>query len=259
MKRPPLILIAAIVAGTAAAARGAGVRYGTEAEARALLDKAVALYKKDGAAAIEAIGKPGGPFLQRDLYVVVIGPDKKIAADPAEPELVGADVAVLRDPLGKPWALLLQKQATEDGRVIEYESKNPQTGRVEDKSAVGLRVDDWVFSSGFYLPPPKPAEKSAVETPKAGQENWAGKWTATDGDGSSYTITLDPSGTAQSGRGEGQQGFWLADAAGARIDWSDGWTDYLVPSTDAVERLAFAPGAPRDEKPESTTPVKREK
>jgi len=259
MNRWRAMFVAGLVAGTSAAARGAAVRYGTESEARALLDKAVALYRKDGAAAIEAIGRPGGSFLQRDLYVVVIGPDKKIAADPAEPELVGSEIATLRDPLGKPWALLLQKQATEDGRVVEYESKNPQTGRVEDKSAVGVRVDDWVFSCGYYLPPPKPAEKTAAAAPKAAQENWAGKWTATDSDGTPYTITLDPSGTAQSGRGEGQQGFWIADAAGARIDWSDGWTDYLVPASDAVERLAFAPGAPRDEKPESTTPVTREK
>ncbi|HET9794981.1 MAG TPA: cache domain-containing protein [Thermoanaerobaculia bacterium] len=259
MKRMRRMVVVGLVAGAAAAAHGASVRYGTEAEARALLDKAVALYRKEGAAAIEAIGKPAGPFVQRDLYVVVIGPDKKIAADAAEPELVGSEIATLRDPLGKPWALLLQKQATEDGVVVDYEAKNPQTGKVEDKSAVGVRVGDWVFSCGYYLPPPKPAEKAASEAPKPGQENWAGKWTTTDADGSPYTITLDPSGTAQSGRGEGQQGFWIPDAAGARIDWTDGWTDYLVPSSGAFERLAFAPGAPRDEKPESTTPVTREK
>ncbi len=258
MKRTRGLFFAGVL-GIASAAPAAAVRYGTEAEARALLDKAVALYRKDGASAIEAIGKPGGPFMKRDLFVVVIGPDRKIAADAAEPELVGSDVATLRDPLGKPWALLLQKQATEDGVVVDYEAKNPQTGRVEDKSAVGLRVDDWVFSCGYYLPPPKPAEKTAAEAPKPGQEAWAGKWTATDADGTPYTIALDASGTAESGRGEGQQGFWIADAAGARIDWSDGWTDYFVRSGDAFERLAFAPGAPRDEKPQSTTPVTREK
>jgi hypothetical protein len=258
MNRPRATLVG-IVAGIALAAQGATVRYGTETEARALLDKALALYRKDGAAAIEAIGKSGGPFVQRDLYVVVIGPDKKIAADAAEPELVGSDIATLRDPLGKPWALILQKQATEDGVIIDYEAKNPQTGRVEDKSAVAVRTGDWVFSCGYYLPPPKASEKTAAETPKAAGENWAGKWTATDADGSHYTIALDPSGTAQSARGEGQQGFWNADAAGVRIDWSDGWTDYLVSSSGTYERLAFAPGAPRDEKPESTTPLTREK
>jgi len=259
MKSAQAGLLAGIVIGVAALASGATVRYGTEAEARALLDKAVALFQKDGAPAVETIGKPSGPFFQRDLYVVVIGPDHKIAADAAEPELVGSDVATLRDPLGKPWALLLQKQATEDGVVVDYEAKNPQTGRVEDKSAVAVRAGDYVFSCGYYLPPPKPAEKPAAETPKAGSENWTGRWVATDADGGHFAIVLDAAGNAQSDRGEGQRGFWIVDASGVRIDWTDGWTDYLVAAPPGFERLSFAPGAPRDEKPESTTPVEREK
>lgn len=254
------ITAAAWLLAAAAAPAAAAVRYGTEAESRALLDKAVALFRKDGPSAIETIGKPSGPFLIRDLYVVVIGPDRKIAADPAEPELVGADVATLRDPGGKPWALLLARQATEDGVVVDYEAKNPQTGRVEDKSAVAVRAGDYVFSCGYYLPPPKPSEKPKTsEAPKAGEQKWTGRWAATDADGAHFTIVLDASGTAQSDRGEGQQGFWIVDASGPRIDWSDGWTDYFVPSDSGVERLAFAPGAPRDEKPDSTTPVTREK
>lgn len=252
-------LVAALALGAASRA-SAAVRYGTEAEARAMAEKAVALYRKEGAAAaIEAIGKANGPFFRRDLYVVVIGPDKKIAADPAEPELVGADVATLRDPHGKPWALLVQKQATEDGVFVDYEAKNPQTGRVEDKSAFSLKAGDYVFSCGYYLPPPEAAPAAAPATPAKGADSWAGKWTATDTDGAHFTISLDSSGNAESGRGEGQRGFWIVDASGIRIDWTDGWTDYLLPAGSGFERMSFAPGAPRDEKPDSTSPVTREK
>jgi hypothetical protein len=257
MRRIRKAFIAAALVGPSLA--WGAVRYGTEAESRALLDKAVALFRKEGASAVETIGKPSGPFLVRDLYVVVIGPDRKVAADPAEPELVGSDVVSLRDPHGKPWALLVEKQATEDGVVVEYEAKNPQTGRVEDKSALAVRAGDYVFSCGYYLPPPKPAEKTAAESAKPGQEKWTGKWMASDTDGSRFSIVLDPSGSAQSDRGEGQQGFWIVDASGPRIDWSDGWTDYFVASDTGVERLSFAPGAPRDEKPDSRSAVTREK
>ncbi|HET7453074.1 MAG TPA: hypothetical protein VFL12_10055, partial [Thermoanaerobaculia bacterium] len=118
---------------------------------------------------------------------------------------------------------------------------------------------DYVFSCGYYLPPPKPAEKTPPEAAKPGQEKWTGKWSATDTDGTRFSIVLDPSGSAQSDRGEGQQGFWIVDASGPRIDWSDGWTDYFVSSDAGVERLSFAPGAPRDEKPDSTSAVTREK
>ena len=259
MKLPLAAVLAAGFAFPSAAATR--VRYGTEAEAKQMAQKAVALYRKEGAAAAVAeIGKPSGPFFQRDLYVVAIGPDRKIAADPAEPELVGADVATLRDSLGKPWALLLQKQATEDGVFVEYEAKNPQTGRIEDKSGFALRADDWVFSCGYYLPPP---EAAAAETPAAsakGGDPWTGKWSATDADGTHFTISLDASGNAASDRGEGQRGFWIVEASGVRIDWSDGWTDYVLPASEgAFQRLSFVPGAPRDEKPESTTPITREK
>lgn len=251
--------MALLALGTVSRASAAPVRYGTEAEAKAMAEKAVALYRKEGAAAaIASIGKASGPFFHRDLYVVVIGPDKKIAADAAEPELVGADVATLRDPLGKPWALFIQKQATEDGVWVDYEAKNPQTGRVEDKSSFSIRADDHVFSCGYYLRPPEAASAAPAAAPGKA-DTWSGKWAATDTDGAHFTISLDASGSAVSDRGEGQRGFWIVDTSGARIDWTDGWTDYLLPSGSGFERMSFAPGAPRDEKPDSTTPITREK
>lgn len=253
-------LLAALAVAVPAAA--APVRYGTESEAHALLNKAVALFQKQGPSAIAEIGKPDGAFRKGDLYVFVIGPDRKIAADPFEASLVGADVATLRDPHGKPYALLIDKQATEDGTSIEYEATNPQTGRVEDKSALAVRSGAYVFACGYYLPPPKAARTEtteAAETKVAGAGSWAGRWSASDEDGSHFTIELDPAGNAASTRGEGQRGFWIFEQDHVRIDWSDGWTDYLVPSDAGFQKMSFAPGAARDEKPSSTTAIEREK
>jgi hypothetical protein len=242
----------------AATTFAAPVRYGTEAKARALLTRAVELFQKDGPAALSAIGKTDGPFFQHDLYVFVIGPDKKIAADPAEPEIVGAEIATLRDPHGKPYALLIARQATEDGAEVDYEGKNPQTNRVEDKIAIAIRSGGYVFACGYYLPPPEAARSAPAESEaKPGGEAWAGRWSATEEGSAAFTITLDPSGAAESDRGEGQRGFWILDADHVRIDWSDGWTDYLVPAEAGFQRISFSPGASRDEKPTSTTAITR--
>jgi hypothetical protein len=151
--------IAAVAGGflAAAATLAAAVRYGTQDKARALLTRAVELFQKEGPGALSTIGKPDGPFFQHDLYVFVIGPDKKIAADPAEPGIVGAEIATLRDPHGKPYALMIARQATEDGAEVDYEGKNPQTNRVEDKIAIAVRSGGYVFACGYYLPPPEAA------------------------------------------------------------------------------------------------------
>ena len=253
-RNAPVLAGALLVAATTFAAP---VRYGTEAKARALLTRAVELFQKEGPAALSTIGKADGPFFQHDLYVFVIGPDKKIAADPAEPGIVGTEIATLRDPHGKPYALMIARQATEDGAEVDYEGKNPQTGRVEDKVTIAVRSGGYVFACGYYLPPPEAARSAPAESEaKAGGEAWVGRWSASE-EGSAFTITLDPSGAAESDRGEGQRGFWILDADHVRIDWSDGWTDYLVPSEGAFQRVSFSPGAPRDEKPTSTTPVTR--
>jgi len=238
---------------------GAPAKYSTETEARALLEKAVALFQKNGVPAIATIGQPSGSFFQRDLFVFVIGPDGKIAADPAEPELVGADASSLRDPHGKPYALMIAKRASEDETTVDYEAKNPATRRIEDKTTLVVKSGGYVFACGYYLPPVLPAGKSGADTPSAPGERWAGSWVAKNDDGSKLTIKLDPSGSAESDHGEGQRGFWIVDQDHVRIDWTDGWTDYLVPSEDAYQRIGFSPGAPRDEKPTITTSVEHRK
>jgi len=236
------------------------VRYGTEAEARAMLRKAVALFEKEGRAAIAAIGRSDGPFFQHDLYVFVIGPDQKVAANPAEPELLGAEAAALRDPHGKPYGLLLTRQATEDGVAVDYEAKNPRTHRFEDKSTIAVKSGGYVFACGYYLPPPESSHAAAREAaPKKEADTWSGRWTATDEDGTPFAITLDAAGNAVSERGEGQRGFWIIDQDHIRIDWTDGWTDYLLPTETGFERISFAPGARRDEKPSNRTPITKEK
>jgi len=260
MRRTRVWWVAGFVLIVVAVASAVPIRYATEAEAQAMLQKAVSLFQKEGAGAIADIGRSEGPFFHDDLYVFVIGPDQKVVANPAEPALVGTDSSALRDPHGKPYGLLITRQATEDGVTVDYESKNPRTHRIEDKATIVVRSGGYIFACGYYLPPPESAQASGAETaPKKESQSWSGRWSATEEDGTHFVITLDAAGHAVSERGEGQRGFWIVDQDHVRVDWTDGWTDYLIPGEAGFERISFAPGARRDETPSSTTPITKEK
>jgi cytochrome c len=237
----------------AAPAQPSAPRYGTEDQAQALVEKAVAMLRKEGPdKTLAAINLPSGSFLNRDLYVFVIGPDKKIAADAANPSRVGQDIAPFRDSDGKPWALLVYYQANPDGAWISYEDMNPQTHRVEDKSTWAVREGDYIVAAGAYSPPAKPA--AAPASPG----KWAGVWKLSSQDGTPYTVTLTDDGRAESDRREEEKGFWIAEGDHVRIDWNDGWTDVLVGADKGFHRLAFAPDAPREGDPTFTSDAVRE-
>ena len=115
-----------------AAVAGAGER-GTPAEARALLDRAVALVEKDGAeAALEAFNDADGGFVDRDLYVFCMGPSYKITAH-IDPGLRGVDVSTIKDPDGKEIGREMIMIAKRGGGSLEYRWVNPVSKEIETK------------------------------------------------------------------------------------------------------------------------------
>ena len=71
----------------------AAAERGTAEEAQALVEKAIARYKEVGAEKTFAeINTPGGPFVDRDLYVFVVGPDGKIIAHGGDKGRVGKNI-----------------------------------------------------------------------------------------------------------------------------------------------------------------------
>ena len=79
-------------------------QFGTAAEARAMLDKAVAELKAGEATALAKFNDKAGGFRDRDLYVFCYNmTDGKFTAHP-NPALMGTDVRALKvkdDPLGQ--------------------------------------------------------------------------------------------------------------------------------------------------------------
>ena len=121
------------VVALAMAAGAVAAEKGTPAEAKAMLDKAVAKVEKDGAdKAVAAFNDPAGGFRDRDLYVFCMDASNKIVAHP-DASMRGTDVAALKDSNGKPFGQEMIAAAKKGGGSVEYRWKNPVSGKVEDK------------------------------------------------------------------------------------------------------------------------------
>lgn len=140
-------LIVLFLAGSAFSAS-----HGVEAEARAMLAKAVAHYNSVGrrqALADFTAKKP--PFGDRDLYVVCLGPDDTIAADGGFPQIVGARANTLTEIEGKGCATVVRQAtlATGEGRVA-YLWVNPSDHNLELKTLFLVTVGVDVCGVGIY-------------------------------------------------------------------------------------------------------------
>jgi signal transduction histidine kinase len=122
--------------------------YGTPAEAKAMLEKAVSALKKDKAAALAMFTKGEGGFKDRDLYPYCGGPDGNFTAHPT---LVGKSLKDLKDKAGKPIGAEMYEKAKE-GAIGEMGYKWPRPGQAEpvDKVVYYTKVSDQVCAVGYY-------------------------------------------------------------------------------------------------------------
>lgn len=124
---------------------------GTADEARALVAKAIALYDTAGPdPAFAAIQDPAGGLVDRDLYVFVYGPERKIVAHGSDPTLVGIAADTLRDVDGVAFATRFMDDSTEQGSWMDYKWRDPVTGEVLPKTSWIVRHDGYVFGAGVY-------------------------------------------------------------------------------------------------------------
>jgi hypothetical protein len=147
-------VVAVLLAAPAALLAQAGPPRATLAEAKAMLDKAVAHYQSVGhkqALADFTAKKP--PFADRDLYVVCLGPGGVITAHGAYPPYVGMSADALKDANGKPlgssiWTL----GSTKGSGTIDFMMANPVTKAVEHKTSYVQKVGEDVCAVGAYSP-----------------------------------------------------------------------------------------------------------
>ncbi len=124
---------------------------GTAAEAKALLEKAVAAIKADEKKAIEDFNNPTGGFRDRDLYVFCASaPSYNFTAHP-KAELRGTPLAALVDKKGKKLGEELIKVAA-DGKIGEVDYFFPRPGGTDpvEKVTFVTKAGTQICGVGYY-------------------------------------------------------------------------------------------------------------
>jgi signal transduction histidine kinase len=137
----PFLLLAVTITARAG-------EFGTAAEAKAMLEKAVKALKADKAGALASFTKGEGGFKDRDLYPFCGGADGMFTAHPS---LVGKSLKDLKDKTGKPLGEEIYKVAKE-GQISEVSYMWPRPGTTEPVQKVSYvtKVGDQVCAVGYY-------------------------------------------------------------------------------------------------------------
>jgi hypothetical protein len=139
-----LALVARISPGTAA-------DYGTAAEAKAMLEKAVAAVKTDKAQALAMFNKGEGGFKDRDLYPFCFNiSDGKLVATLAP--TLGMDVRTLKDKSGHVFGQDVY-DAAKEGQITEVSYMFPRPGADStpvQKVSFVTKVGDLGCGVGYY-------------------------------------------------------------------------------------------------------------
>jgi signal transduction histidine kinase len=138
-----LFIMAVVGVATAIAAD-----FGTAAEAKAMLEKAVAAVKADKAKALEMFNKGEGGFKDRDLYPFCGGPDGMVTA---HPKLMGKSLKDLKDKAGKAIGEEMYKVA-QAGKISEVSYMWPRPGSeaLVQKVSLVTKAGDQVCAVGYY-------------------------------------------------------------------------------------------------------------
>ena len=125
---------------------------GTIDEAKALVKRAVAYYDKNGGEkSFEDFSKSPGPFVDRDLYVVVYDMKGLALAHP-NPKWRGKNMMEVRDQSGHNWVKERTELAmTQASGLQDTQIFNPVTKKVEPKRVYWERHGDFIFVSGAYV------------------------------------------------------------------------------------------------------------
>ena len=124
----------------------------TKDEAMAMVKKAVAAIRSEGAdKAYVEINDQSGAFVDRELYIVVCGPDGTILADGVNKARIGTNRIDAKDPDGKAFIKERVELAKEHASFWQsYKYLNPLTKNIEQKQMYCERLDTTTVCGGIY-------------------------------------------------------------------------------------------------------------
>ena len=131
----------------------AQTQFGTSAEAKAMLEKAVAALKADKATALSRFTKGESGFKDRDLYVFCSGADGRVSAHGSMPDVIGKPLADYVDKTGKKFGEEIRRTAAEaEGTIAEVTYMWPRPGQTDEVQKVSYvtKVGDQVCGVGYY-------------------------------------------------------------------------------------------------------------
>ena len=153
MVRAVLICIAAgLMLAVSAAATAQQLSFGSAADAKAMLERAVVAVKSDKSKALEMFNKGEGGFLDRDLYPYCFNiSDGKNVATQAK-NVLGTDVRTLKDRTGRSYGQEIY-DAAKEGVISEVTYMWPRPGpdpTPVTKVSFITRVGDLGCAVGYY-------------------------------------------------------------------------------------------------------------
>jgi cytochrome c len=125
----------------------------TEQDAIAMAERGAALVKSKGKIAlIKRINARDPEFVQGELHVELRDLRSGIMlAAPFNPSVVGRDLLDVPDSSGKKYRHdIIELAATAGQGWVEYQYKNPASGKVEPRTTYILRAGDVVLEAGLY-------------------------------------------------------------------------------------------------------------
>src|SRR5688572_11961863 len=142
-------LTAILGAFTSASIQAAAAEFGTEKEARAMLERAVAALKENKTAALEMFNKGAGGFKDRDLYVFCANASDGVIT--AHPYLKGEHLQDIVGKKGFPLGKEIMQNATE-GKIgqVTYFWPRPGSEKPLEKTSFYTKVAGQDCGVGYY-------------------------------------------------------------------------------------------------------------
>jgi len=169
---------------------------GTAADAKAMLEKAVAAVKADKAKALEVFNKGEGGFRDRDLYVFCDSlADGKVVAigNPNAKQLLGQDIRLHKDAAGKAYGAEIYAAGQKpEGQFTEVSYVFPRPGADKTpvpKISLVTNAGDLGCGVGYYKP--AMAQDMALKVVEDTASKWTLAYNANDAHGIAALFTPD--------------------------------------------------------------------
>ena len=121
-------------------------------DAMALVADAAKYLKANGKEkTLQEMNKPDGKWVKGELYVFAYDFQGVIVAHPKNAKLVGKNMLEVPDVDGKLFRKdIVQTATTKGSGWVDYKYKNPESGKLEDKTTYLLKSGDVILCCGIY-------------------------------------------------------------------------------------------------------------